>query len=91
MGFITENSSGSAAEPVLRRTQQRSILNSATEAPARLKTEVAAPDLLRLDQYFTDVRELERRLLMARGLTGRVYPNAGTGVSFHGGLFCGQA
>jgi hypothetical protein len=88
---------------------------------------------MRLDQYFTDVREIERRLqiamqksdavpsmavpygvpesfdehvklqfdllalafqaditrvgtlLMARDLTGRVYPESGTDVSFHGG------
>lgn len=126
-------SGGSAEERTLRRAQQRSILDSVTEDLARLKTQVAAPDRVRLDQYFTDVREIERRLqiamqksdavpsmavpygvpesfdehiklqfdllalafqaditrvgtmLMARDLTGRVYPDSGTDVSFHGG------
>jgi len=126
-------SGGSAGERALRRTQQRSILDSVTEDLAKLKTQVAAPDRMRLDQYFTDVREIERRLqiamqksdavpsmavpygvpesfdehvklqfdllalafqaditrvgtlLMARDLTGRVYPESGTDVSFHGG------
>ena len=126
-------SGGTPEERALRRAQQRSILDSVTEDLARLKMEVAAPDRLRLDQYFTDVREIERRLqiamqksdavpsmavpygvpesfdehiklqfdllalayqaditrvgtlLMARDLTGRVYPESGTDVSFHGG------
>lgn len=126
-------SGGTPEERALRRAQQRSILDSVTEDLAKLKNEVAAPDRLRLDQYFTDVRELERRLqiamqksdavpsmavpygvpesfddhiklqfdllalafqaditrvgtlLMARDLTGRVYPESGTDISFHGG------
>jgi hypothetical protein len=126
-------SGGTPEERALRRAQQRSILDSVTEDLAKLKVEVAAPDRLRLDQYLTDVREIERRLqiamqksdavpsmavpygvpesfdehiklqfdllalafqaditrvatlLMARDLTGRVYPDSGTDVSFHGG------
>lgn len=126
-------SGGTAEERALRRSQQRSILDSITDDLAKLKMQVAAPDRLRLDQYFEDVREIERRLqiamtksnavpsmtvpygvpdsfdehikvqfdllvlafqaditrvgslLMARDLTGRVYPDAGTDVSFHGG------
>jgi len=126
-------SGGTPEERALRRAQQRSILDSVTEDLAKLKLQVAAPDRLRLDQYFTDVREIERRLqiamqksdavpsmtvpygvpesfdehiklqfdllalafqaditrvgtmLMARNLTGRVYPDSGTDVSFHGG------
>jgi hypothetical protein len=126
-------SGGTAEERALRRAQQRSILDSVTQDLAKLKTQVAAPDRVRLDQYFEDVREIERRLqiamtksaavpsinvpygvpesfdehiklqfdllalafqaditrvgtlLMARDLTGRVYPDAGTDISFHGG------
>jgi hypothetical protein len=126
-------SGGTAEERALRRSQQRSILDSVTQDLTKLKMQVAAPDRVRLDQYFEDVREIERRLqiamtksgevpsmavpygvpesfdehvklqfdllalayqaditrvgtlLMARDLTGRVYPNAGTDISFHGG------
>jgi len=126
-------SGGSAEERAMRRSQQRSILDSITDDLAKLKVQVATPDRVRLEQYFEDVREIERRLqiamsksaavpsmdvpygvpesfdehiklqfdllalafqaditrvgtlLMARDLTGRVYPNSGTDISFHGG------
>src|SRR5690606_30513584 len=127
-------SGGSAEERALRRAQQKSVLDSIAGDLAKLKQEVPAPDRVRLDQYFEDVRELERRLeiamsksaslpsematpygvptsfdehiklqfdllalafqaditrvgtvLMARDLTGRVYPESGTDISFHGG------
>ena len=121
-----------AEERFRRREQQRSILDSVTESLARLRADVGAGDRVRLDQYLTDVREIERRLeiaarasietpdiavpygvpssfdehiklqfdllalafqaditrvstlLYARDLTGRVYPESGTSVSFHG-------
>ena len=124
---------GSTAEERFRRRErQRSILDSVTESLARLRVDVGAGDRIRLDQYLTDVREIERRLeiaarasietpdvavpygvpgsfdehirlqfdllalafqaditrvstlLYARDLTGRVYPESGTTVSFHG-------
>jgi len=126
-------SGGTAEERALRRIQQRSILDSVTQDLAKLQKQVAAPDRVRLEQYFEDVREIERRLqiatnksaevpsinvpygvpesfddhiklqfdllalafqaditrvgtlLMARDLTGRVYPDSGTDISFHGG------
>jgi hypothetical protein len=126
-------SGGTAEERALRRTQQSSILDSITKDLSKLKEQVAAPDRIRLEQYFEDVREIERRLqiaqttssavpsmtvpygvpesfdehiklqfdllalafqaditrvgtlLMARDLTGRVYPESGTDISFHGG------
>ncbi len=111
-----------------------SILDSVTGAIAALGAEVPASDRVRLEQYFDDVREIERRLqiaaeasvdappdmavpygvpesfdehiklefdllalafqaditrvatiLYARDLTGRVYPESGTNLSFHGG------
>jgi hypothetical protein len=126
-------SGGSVEERALRRTQQSSILDSITSELAALQKQVASPDRARLEQYFEDVREIERRLqiamskssavpsmdvpygvpesfdehiklqfdllalafqaditrvgtlLMARDLTGRVYPESGTDISFHGG------
>jgi len=120
-------------ERITRREAQRSILDSVGDSLARLKNQVPAGDRLRLDQYFEDVREIERRLqiaasantktpdmavpngvpetfaehiklqfdllalafqadisrvatlLYARDLTGRVYPESGTDISFHGG------
>ncbi|MBF8269253.1 MAG: hypothetical protein HW386_962 [Gammaproteobacteria bacterium] len=125
---------GSPAERMARREQQRSILDSVGESLTRLKIQVPAGDRLRLEQYFEDVREIERRLqiaavattstpvdmdlpygvpesfdehiklqfdllalafqaditrvatlLYARDLTGRMYPESGTDISFHGG------
>ena len=121
-----------AEERFRRREQQRSILDSVTESLARLRVDVGLSDRVRLDQYLSDVREIERRLqiaaqasnatpdvavpygvpasfdehiklqfdllalafqgditrvstlLYARDLTGRVYPESGTNVSFHG-------
>lgn len=126
-------SGGTAEERALRRMQQNSILDSVTQDLARLGQQVGSADRLRLEQYASDVREIERRLqiamtksaevpsiavpygvpesfdehiklqfdlltlafqaditrvgtlLMARDLTGRVYPEAGTDISFHGG------
>ena len=121
-------------ERISRRERQMSILDSVTDSLATLQAEVPASDRVRLEQYFEDIREIERRLaiaadasvdappdmsvpygvpesfdehiklqfdllalsyqaditrvatmLMARDLTGRVYPESGTAVSFHGG------
>lgn len=58
-------SGGTAEERAKRRSQQLSILDSVTDDLKKLKLEVAAPDRLRLDQYFEDVREIERRLQIA--------------------------
>ena len=57
---------GSTAEERFRRRErQRSILDSVTESLARLRVDVGAGDRIRLDQYLTDVREIERRLEIA--------------------------
>ena len=124
---------GTAEERAVRRAQQCSILDSVTDSLSRLRNKVGYGDLVRLDQYLEDVREIERRLqiaakassetpnmavptgvpeafdehiklqfdlltlafqgdmtrvstlLYARDLTGRVYPESGTDISFHGG------
>ena len=54
-----------AEERFRRRAQQRSILDSITESLARLRVDVGAGDRVRLDQYLSDVREIERRLEVA--------------------------
>lgn len=124
---------GSPEERALRRSQQRSILDSVRGELSKLQKLVPGSDRVRLEQYFEDVREIERRLdiamtksasvpnidvpygvpdsfdehiklqfdllalayqaditrfatvLMARDLTGRVYPDSGADISFHGG------
>jgi hypothetical protein len=124
---------GTPEARLARRAQQRSILDSVTGSLGRLGAQVGASDRVRIDQYLSDVREIERRLavatqassdtpaiampygipesfdehiklqfdllalafqadisrvgtlLYARDLTGRVYPDAGTDISFHGG------
>lgn len=124
---------GTPEERHARRAQQKSILDSVRVELNSLSSQVPGPDRQRLEQYFEDVREIERRLdiamnksasvpsmdvpygvpdsfdehiklqfdllalayqaditrvatvLMARDLTGRVYPESGTDISFHGG------
>jgi hypothetical protein len=124
---------GTPEERLARRQQQRSILDSVTGSLQRLGAQVGSGDRVRVDQYLSDVREIERRLavatqassdtpaiampygipesfdehiklqfdllalafqadisrvgtlLYARDLTGRVYPESGTEISFHGG------
>lgn len=48
-----------------RRAQQRSILDSVSESLGRLQRDVGHTDRVRLEQYFDDVREIERRLEIA--------------------------
>jgi hypothetical protein len=48
-----------------RRLQQRSILDSVTESLGQLRRDVGHSDQIRLEQYFDDVREIERRLEIA--------------------------
>jgi hypothetical protein len=54
-----------AQERTTRREQDRSILDLVTHSIARLKTRVGPNDRRRLDEYLTDVREIERRLQIA--------------------------
>ena len=61
-----------AQERTRRRVQQRSVLDSVTDSLARLKQQVPANDRVRLEQYFEDVREIERRLEIAAKATTEV-------------------
>ena len=55
-----------AEERAARREQDRSILDSLTGSLSRLRTNISAADKARLDEYAQDVREIERRLQIAR-------------------------
>ncbi|HEV3201767.1 MAG TPA: DUF1552 domain-containing protein [Bryobacteraceae bacterium] len=63
---------GTAAERAARREQNRSILDSVTQSLARFKKNLGASDRSRLDEYETDIRELERRLDIAKKAVGNV-------------------
>jgi hypothetical protein len=54
-----------AAQRVARRQEDRSILDSITHDVARFQKVIGASDRRRLDDYLTDVREIERRLQIA--------------------------
>jgi hypothetical protein len=54
-----------ASERSIRRQQDRSILDLVTHSLSRLKNQVGPGDRRRLEEYLTDVREIERRLQIA--------------------------
>jgi hypothetical protein len=57
-----------------RLKDDRSMLDSLCEKARRLERSVGAADRERLDQYFTSVRELERRLSTAEDWLGKPKP-----------------
>jgi hypothetical protein len=57
---------GTAAERAERREQDRGILDLVLEHAGRFKKEISASDRNRMDEYLDDVREIERRLDIAR-------------------------
>ena len=59
-------------ERAARREQDRSILDSVTQSLARFKMDLPAGDRAKLDEYTQDIRELERRLELAKKATGTV-------------------
>jgi hypothetical protein len=56
---------GTAAQRAQRKSEDLSILDSVTEEAHALRRAVGAPDRSRLDDYLTNVREIERRLQRA--------------------------
>jgi hypothetical protein len=56
---------GTIEERAERRTLDRSILDSLTGSLSRLRSNFGSADRTRLDEYTTDVREIERRLQIA--------------------------
>jgi hypothetical protein len=72
------------AERVARRSENRSILDWIAGEIAGLRRELGAADRHRIDQFMTDIRELERRIqrVEARNSSGeeRELPEAPVGV-----------
>ncbi|HTA40956.1 MAG TPA: DUF1552 domain-containing protein [Bryobacteraceae bacterium] len=62
---------GSAEERAKRREQDRSILDSVSQSLTRFKKDLGASDRARLDEYETDIREIERRLDLAKKSSGQ--------------------
>ena len=54
------------AERAARKAQDKSILDSVMHDMGRLKRNLGPSDLARLDDYFEDVREIERRIDIAQ-------------------------
>jgi len=75
---------GTPEQRASRRRTEKSILDWITEEVATIKHAVGATDRRRLDQYLTNIRELERRIQMveAQNLSGepRDIPEAPPGV-----------
>jgi hypothetical protein len=53
---------GSSADRQVRRSEDRSILDSILQEARMLQTKVGARDRVRLDNYLENVREIERRI-----------------------------
>ena len=69
------------AERAARRTQSRSLLDSAMAEAASLQKELPAADRSRVDEYLSDVREIERRIQLASQTpAGLVLPEAPVGI-----------
>jgi hypothetical protein len=60
----------SSEERSARREQDRSILDSVTKSLARFKKDLGAGDRAKVDDYAENVREIERRLEIAKKATG---------------------
>ncbi len=63
---------GTLQERAIRREQDRSILDSITQTLARFKKDLSPSDRAKLDEYTDDIRELERRLQIAKKATGTI-------------------
>jgi hypothetical protein len=58
-----------------RREEKRSILDSVTQSLAKFKQNLGPSDRARMDEYETDIRELERRLDLAKKSSGEADTN----------------
>ena len=66
---------GSVEERMSRKEQDRSILDSITQSLVRFGRDLGAGDRARLDEYATHIRELERRLEIAKKSSGQADTN----------------
>jgi hypothetical protein len=67
-------------ERLLRRSRNRSILDSLTDNLSRFRSRLGPADRSRLDEYAEDVRELERRLQVAMKASGTAPENVAVPV-----------
>jgi len=72
--LFVENTAKDQAASRLRLSEDRSLLDSLREQSKRLEKNVGAADRDRLDQYFTSVRDLERRLAKSEEWLGKPKP-----------------
>jgi hypothetical protein len=72
--LFVENTPEEKAAALRRLQEDRSLLDSLRERAKRLERSVGAADRDRLDQYFTSVRDLERRLGKATEWVDRPKP-----------------
>jgi hypothetical protein len=74
----------SAADRAARRQTDKSVIDWVASKVARLRAELGAVDRQAMDQYLTDIRELERRIALVetRNTSGepRAMPEAPSGV-----------
>ncbi|MGD8808905.1 MAG: DUF1552 domain-containing protein [Gammaproteobacteria bacterium] len=56
---------GTPGERAARRSRSQSLLDSVTEEIAALRTDLPHADRVRLEQYLSNVREVERRIALA--------------------------
>lgn len=68
-------SGGTPKERAARREERRSILDSVTQTLTSFKMDLGASDRSRLDEYETDIREIERRLDLAKKSSGQADTN----------------
>lgn len=62
---------GTFEQRVARMREDRSILDSVSEATARLQRRLTGRDRARADDYFTNIREIERRIQRAEQQSSR--------------------
>lgn len=72
--LFVEDTPQAKAAAVQRLKDNRSLMDSLSEKTRRLERSVGAADRERLDQYFTSLRELEKRLATAQGWIDRPKP-----------------
>jgi hypothetical protein len=76
--LFVEDTPAAKAAAVQRLKEDRSLLDKLRDDAKRLERELGASDRDRLDQYFTSVRELEKRLATAQGWIDKPKPKVST-------------
>ncbi len=76
--LFINGSAAEVAEEVMRVKEGQSILDRIGSEAKRLQREVGPSDRDKLDQYFSSVRELEKRMLRAESYASRPKPDVGT-------------